>query len=77
MSKQTKSILLNFLGFVVIFFPFKYVFDTYSGFSHFQCLGAAFITTLILSPKFQVVKTSEGEKLFMKWMFIKDVKEIK
>ncbi len=77
MSKQTKSILFNFLGFVIIYFPFKYIFETYSGFSYFQCLGAAFITTLILSPKFQVVKTHEGEKLLMKWFFMKDVKEIK
>jgi len=30
-----------------------------------------------LAPKFQAVKTNEGEKLFMKWLFIKGIKEIK
>lgn len=77
MSKQTKSILFNFLGFVIIYFPFKYLFESFSGFSTIQCLIAAFLCTLILSPKFQSIKTHEGEKLFMKWLFIKGVKEIK
>lgn len=77
MSKQTKSILFNFLGFIIIYFPFKYLFEAYSGFSTIQCLIAAFLSTLILSPKFQAVKTHEGEKLFMKWLFFKGVKEIK
>jgi hypothetical protein len=36
----------------------------------------AFIVGTILSPKFKTVKTEDGEKLFMKWIFIKDVKEI-
>jgi hypothetical protein len=36
----------------------------------------AFIVGTILSPKFKAVKTEDGEKLFMKWIFIKDVKEI-
>jgi hypothetical protein len=35
----------------------------------------AFIVGTILSPKFKA-KTEDGEKLFMKWIFIKDVKEI-
>jgi hypothetical protein len=30
-----------------------------------------------LAPKFQAVKTNEGEKIFMKWLFIKGVKEVK
>ncbi|MFM2231154.1 MAG: hypothetical protein RL607_2412, partial [Bacteroidota bacterium] len=28
-------------------------------------------------PKFQAVKTAQGEKLFMSWLFLKGVKEIK
>jgi hypothetical protein len=37
----------------------------------------AFIVSTLLAPKFQAVKTNDGEKLFMKWLFIKGIKEIK
>jgi hypothetical protein len=30
----------------------------------------------ILSPKFQAVKTRDGEKLFMSWLFVKGIKEL-
>jgi hypothetical protein len=30
----------------------------------------------LLSPKFQAVKTKNGERLFMSWIFVKGVKEI-
>jgi hypothetical protein len=36
----------------------------------------AFIVSTLISPKFQAVKTKDGEKLFMKWIFIKGIKEI-
>jgi hypothetical protein len=29
-----------------------------------------------LSPKFQAVKTRDGEKLFMSWLFVKGIKEL-
>ena len=36
----------------------------------------AFVIGTILAPKFQAVKTKDGEKLFMKWLFIKGIREI-
>jgi hypothetical protein len=36
----------------------------------------AFVVGTILSPKFQAVKTRDGEKLFMSWLFIKGIKEL-
>jgi hypothetical protein len=36
-----------------------------------------FMVALLLAPKFQMVKTQNGEKIFMKWLFIKGVKEVK
>jgi hypothetical protein len=30
----------------------------------------------ILSPKFQAVATKDGEKVFMKWLFVKGIKEV-
>jgi hypothetical protein len=36
-----------------------------------------FMVALLLAPKFQALKTSEGEKIFVKWLFVKGVKEVK
>jgi hypothetical protein len=36
----------------------------------------AFFVGTIVSPKFQAIKSKDGEKLFMKWVFMKGVKEI-
>ncbi|MBN9283018.1 hypothetical protein [Flavobacterium sp.] len=47
----------------------------------FQLTGwipvTAFVVSTLLAPKFQAVKTNDGEKLFMKWIFIKGIREIK
>lgn len=39
--------------------------------------ATSFVISTLLAPKFQAVKTKEGEKLFMKWIFIKGLREIK
>jgi hypothetical protein len=36
----------------------------------------SFVIATIFAPKFQAVKTKDGEKLFMKIIFIKDMKEL-
>ncbi|CCG52609.1 Protein of unknown function [Flavobacterium indicum GPTSA100-9 = DSM 17447] len=77
MSKQTKALLFNFIGFAIIFFPARYLFAEYANFKSWQIPLAAFIVATLLSPKFKAIRTSEGEKLFMSWMFTKGVKEIK
>ena len=77
MSKQTKALLYNFIGFVIVFIPCRYLFSTYSDFTGWQIPLAAFVIATIVSPKFKAIRTHEGEKLFMSWLFIKSVKEIK
>jgi hypothetical protein len=77
MSKQTKALVYNMLGFLILFIAFRYLVATYAAFRGWQIPVAAFLIATILAPKFQVVKTNDGEKLFMKWLFMKGVKEIK
>ena len=77
MSKQTKALVYNMLGFLILFIALRFIVATYTGFTGWKIPLAAFVVATILAPKFQVVKTAEGEKLFMKWLFIKGVKEIK
>lgn len=77
MKKSTKALLYNFLGFAPIFIIMYYLAQEFTGLGSFMKPLAAFVVTTILAPKFQAGKVHGEEKLFMRWMFIKGVKEIK
>jgi len=36
----------------------------------------AFIIATLIAPKFQAIKTKDGEKIFMSWLLMKGIKEI-
>ena len=76
MSKKTKAFLFNFIGFAVFFFGTRYLVDMYTNLEGWWIPITAFAVGLILAPKFQAIKTHNGEKIYMKWFFIKGVKEI-
>ena len=76
MSKQTKSLVFNMLGFLILFIAFRFIVATYTGFTSWQIPLAAFVVATILAPKFQVVNTKDGSKIFMKWIFSKEIKEL-
>jgi hypothetical protein len=77
MSKRTKGFIYNFIGFAVFFFATRYIVDSYTNLEGFWIPFTAFVVSTLLSPKFQTVNTKDGEKLFMSWIFIKGLKEIK
>lgn len=76
MQLKTKSFLYQLLSFVIVFLPFRIVLDKFSSLEGILPSIISFVITLILAPKFQVVKTNQGEKLFMKWIFKKGVQEL-
>lgn len=76
MSKKVKSFLYNFLGFVVIYLPTLFLVDEFTHLNGLWIPMTAFMVALLLAPKFQAIKTPSGEKIYMKWFFIKGVKEI-
>ena len=76
MSKKVKAFLYNFFGFVVIYLPTLYLVDAFTHLNGFWIPMTGFMVALILAPKFQAIKTQGGEKIFMKWLFLKDVKEV-
>jgi len=61
----------------VLFIIVRFVADIYTNLSGIYLPLTAFVVATLLAPKFQAIQTSEGEKLFMKWLFIKGVKQIK
>ena len=77
MKKSTKALLFNFLGFAVIYLITYFLITRFTYLSGWWIPVTAAMASMLLAPKFQAVKTREGEKLFMKWLFVKGLKEIK
>lgn len=77
MSKKTKAFLYNLAGFAVFFIPTWAICTKVFGMEGFLPKLIALIISIVLSPKFQFIKTAEGDKIFMKWLFVKGIKEVK
>lgn len=77
MSKlQLRAFLYQLGTFAILFIAFRFLIDAYTGLTGIWIPMTAFVIGTIVGPKFQAVKTKDGEKLFMKWIFIKGIKEI-
>ncbi len=77
MNKSTKSLLYNFLGFAPIFMLTYFLIENFTHLTGFWVPVTAFVVSTILAPKFQAGRVHGEEKLFMRWLFMKGVKEIK
>ncbi|CAM2890751.1 hypothetical protein [Flavobacterium frigoris] len=77
MSKlQVRAFLYQLGCFAILFISARYLVERYTELIGFWIPLTAFVVGTLLSPKFQAVKTKDGEKLYMKWIFTKGVKEI-
>jgi hypothetical protein len=76
MSKKTKAIIYNFLSFAAFFLPTLLLVQSFTGLTGLWIPVTAFVISTLVAPKFQAIKTREGEKLFMKWIFSKEAKEM-
>lgn len=77
MSKKTKSFIYNMLSFAALFLPFQVAISAFTNLTGYWIPLTAFVVGTILAPRFQAITTRDGEKLFMKWIFLKGIKEIK
>ena len=76
MSPKIKAILLNFLGFAILFLVARIAFGYFLNLDRlYLALGAAIIAS-IFAPKFAVVEVEGSSKILMKWIFIKGFREI-
>lgn len=73
---QVRAFLYQLGCFASLFILARFLVEKYSGLTGFWVPFIAFIVGTFLAPKFQAIKTKEGEKLFMKWVFFKNLKEI-
>lgn len=76
MKLKTKAIVYQLISFLIFFIPLRFAISELTHLSGFWIPLAAFIVTTLISPKFQSIKTQDGEKLMMKWIFIKGLKEM-
>ncbi len=74
---QLRAFLFQLLCFGILFISFRFLIGKYTNLSGIWIPLTAFVVGTLLSPQFQAVKTNEGEKLFMKWIFMKGVRVIK
>lgn len=76
MNKKVKAFFYNFISFAPVYLV-SYFFIV-----RFNLLEGIFIPivsavlSFLLSPKFQVVSTNNGDKIYMKWLFKKGVREV-
>ena len=73
---QLRAFIYQLGCFAILFISFRYLIFKYTNLSGLFVPFTAFVVGTILSPKFQAVKTRDGEKLFMSWLFVKGIKEL-
>jgi hypothetical protein len=76
MSKKTKAFFYQLISFAILFIGFRYLIASYTNLTGYWIPISAFVIGTILSPKFQAIKTKDGEKLYMQWLFLKGVREL-
>jgi hypothetical protein len=75
-KNQTKAFFYQFASFAILFIPLRILLGIFTTLGGYWIPLLSLLIATIFDPKFQAVKTKDGEKLFMKIVFVKDVKEI-
>lgn len=77
MSLRTKAFIFQLLCFAGAFILFRYLIDEFTNLQGFWIPFTAFVVGTLIAPKFQVIRTQDGDKMFMRWLFVKGFREIK
>ena len=73
---QVRAFLYQLGCFAILFISARYLAERFTNLTGFWVPLTAFVVGTLLSPKFQAIKTKDGEKLYMKWILLKGFKEI-
>lgn len=73
---QLRAFIYQLGCFAILFISFRFLIFKFTNLTGLFIPFTAFVVGTILSPKFKAMKTKEGEKLFMSWLFIKGIKEL-
>ncbi|MBG6061192.1 hypothetical protein IWX83_000969 [Flavobacterium sp. CG_9.1] len=73
---QIRAFIYQLGCFAILFISARFAVEQYTNLIGFWIPLTAFVIGTLLSPKFQAVKTKDGEKLYMKWIFMKGIREV-
>lgn len=76
MKPKHKALLFNFIAFVALFLIARLILGYYLPINPIFLAVTSAIIANVLAPKFGVIQTDDGEKVLMKWIFIKGMREI-
>ncbi|WP_411031032.1 hypothetical protein [Spongiimicrobium sp. 3-5] len=76
MRPKYKALLFNFIGFAALFVVIRLALGHYFPISRIFLAVTSAIAANILAPKFGAIKTDDGEKIMMKWAFMKGMREL-
>ncbi|MEM9001318.1 MAG: hypothetical protein AAGB24_13725 [Bacteroidota bacterium] len=76
MKPKTKALLFNFIAFVVLFLTVRLILGYYLPLNAIFLAVTSAIIANIRAPKFGAIRTDEGEKVLMKWIFINGMREV-
>ena len=76
MSINAKSLLYNFLCFAGLYISLYFLIIAFTNLTGFWIPAVSAVAASLLAPKFYVIRTDQGRKMFMKWLFIKGIKQI-
>ncbi|MCF6128768.1 hypothetical protein L1S35_03735 [Flavobacterium sp. AS60] len=76
MSKKVKAFVYNLICFAILFISFRFLIGKYTQLTGLFIPITAFVIGTLTAPKFQAVKTPNGEKIFMRWLFLKGIREV-
>ncbi|MCP1994274.1 hypothetical protein [Flavobacterium sp. HSC-61S13] len=77
MSTKVKTFLLQFISFAVLFFLVRVLIVEFTALSGFWIPLTSAVVATILAPQFRNVTTADGDRILMKWIFMKGVKTFK
>ncbi|HQA74790.1 hypothetical protein [Flavobacterium sp.] len=75
MSKKTQAFLYNLICFAILFILFRFLIEQYTHLTGYFIPITAFVVGTLLAPKFQAAKCQGEEKIFIRWIFMKGVKQ--
>ncbi|MHC5309646.1 hypothetical protein ACYSNM_06185 [Myroides sp. LJL116] len=73
MNASTKSLLLQFCSFALFFILLRWLLGVFTELQGVWLPIIAAIIATIVAPQFKVFKTEKGDKICMKWIFMKKV----
>ena len=76
MSKKLKAFVFQLISFIIFFVGCTYIFKQFFELQDLYIKLMAFVVGTVFAPKFLATQTKDGEKLYIKWLFIKGMKEI-